>query len=110
MKLNQFEEMTREILHTHKGVLTKAFNDAKAGANSAVLVKLDKTILSGKSTGTAYYVMSPSYNEPLYRVTPDVLKKKMYDNEHNVYVIFSGWDGNTTSYVLIKDNQPKTAA
>ena len=104
MTLKEFEENTREILHEYRDFLTKAFFEADPGQNSAVLIMLDEKHETGKTIETNFYVTSPTYNEPLYKAIPNVIKKRMYENENHVYVIFIGANDKVTSYVLLKDH------
>jgi hypothetical protein len=108
--LKEFEGMTREIARDYKDLLINIFETSGSHPNSAVVMKLDKGIVSGKSTDTTYFIVSPNENEIIYRGLPAELKKKMYDNQHNTYIIFIGWDGQITSYILLKDQASKQAA
>ena len=104
MNLKEFEANTREALHQNREMLTKVFLEANAGHNSAIIVVLNESLKNGGTSDTNFYVVSPTVNESMYRVIPDTIKKRMYENEHNVYVIFIGWDNMVTSYVLIKNH------
>jgi hypothetical protein len=100
-QVKEYEELTREILSKYREKLVREFQKVDAGKEATLLVTLKKEVLSGKGD-MEYYVVSPTYNEPLYKVFPEFMKERITKNPDKIYVVFSGWDGLIASYLLIK--------
>jgi len=102
MKLKEFEEMTRTILAENRATFVEAYRKEGITDNSALLVRIPENIENGQAN-VEYFIISPKFNSPLYDKLPPELKKKLYDKEDKTYIIFIGWKGQVTSYILTKD-------
>jgi hypothetical protein len=101
MNTHKFAKITKQLLAENRKSIIDAYHKTNGGPNSAILLNLDKEVLTGKAN-IEFYIVSENKNQPLYHAMPEFMKDKILNNQEKIYIIFKGWDGLIASYFITK--------